>query len=181
MPISKEAIIELQKEETGRKAVKILKLKSTPCLIKPMLDMDWAIVKPYVEELAFKSMGDFTSYSTYKELFIGRATLIIGYLLDENDVESFSQGREVEKEFVGYIIIKFEETSYHIWQLYILPKYRNAEYLRDGFDEILKDAKNTGAPTLSVSAIKDEFNNTLNRFGMKETFTIYRKDLQEKK
>lgn len=141
-----------------------LKIELTPCRPKSALDETWKAIGPYVEEIAKQSAGEYDPYYVYLELYSERAVLFMGYLDDP------------AKTFVGYIILKLDPMSVHLWHVYIVPQYRHTNILDIGAAFIEKEVRKMGAKSMTFSATR-EWEGMIERIGFKRTFTIYRKEL----
>lgn len=146
---------------------KVFRLELQVCFPKPLFDESFAIVKPYVEELAKVSGGEYTAYEVGHAIMHGAAHLYMGFLVDP--------GTQT-KTFVGYMIVRYEPRSIHIWQAYILPQYRNTNLLQLGADYFEEEVKKMGGAHISFSTTK-EWGPTIEQMGFRQTFIIYRKDL----
>lgn len=146
------------------------------------LDMDdpepaWRKIVTYVDELAAASKENFTTLRVREDLLMGIATLHIGYLVD--DIEAYNAKQPCKKEFAGYVIVQvsIRENAYHVWQVYILPKFRNTDLLNFGNDYLEKDAKAEGCKWMSLYALRHEVEALAKQKNYTELGVTYRKSL----
>ncbi|MBI5560575.1 MAG: hypothetical protein HY883_04815, partial [Deltaproteobacteria bacterium] len=117
-----------------------LVMEIIPCL-SPLLSMAWPTIKPLVEELAEKSMGEFTVFDVYKEIYFGSVTLYMGSVVE--DKEAYESGEPTKKTFAGYALVRLEKNSAHIWQIYIMPEYRMTNLFEVGCEWVEQEVRKT--------------------------------------
>lgn len=151
-----------------------LVLKAAPPY-SPMINMIWPTIKPFVQELADASFGEFTVWDTWLRIFYGPYVLYAGYIVD--DIDAYNAGKPYTETFAGYLIILYDKESkgVHIWQAFILPQFRGVELLKEGYSEIEKEFSKMGSPYMSVSASRKDWHDFLRSIGYTETYTVYRK------
>ena len=131
------------------------------------LDRTWEIIKPYVKELADSSAGEYDLYSVYLDIFSGRSQLYMGQLIE----------RDGSKTFVGYVLMRLDAGACHLWQVYILEKYRRTNILQMGAEFIEKEVRNIGSKYITFSTIR-EWGDAIEKMGFQRTYTLYRKELK---
>src|SRR3990167_5283554 len=129
---------------------------------KSKFDAAWAQIKAGVEELASASAGEDDAYSVAHSLIFGLSHLYVGRL------------NNAEQTFVGFLIIRYEPQSVHIWQAYIVPEFRKTNVFQMGADFIEREFKKVGAKHVTFSATR-EWGETIERLGFTRTFTLWRK------
>lgn len=160
-PIGTIEVIQPQPKQEGQQ----LTLELAVCYPKEKLDPVWDQIKPYVEELANASAGEYNAYSIYNSLLFGVSHLYMGYLNDAN------------RTFVGYLVISFKPDSVHIWQAYIMPAFRHTNVFQMGAGHIEAEVKKTGCRTITFSATKD-WSGMIEKIGFVQGNTIFRKELK---
>ena len=150
------------------------------------------IIKPLVDDLAEKSLGEFTTAFTYSKVLFGAVQLWYGYVVDDKEEylkvdEKVSPmenkyrrlfNSKVKKDFAGYILIEFNPNDPkppHIWQIAILPKYQNTNIMELGQEALLKEFDAIGIKELTMSTSRAGWQDIAPKMGFVETFTIYRK------
>lgn len=146
---------------------------------KPMVDTIWPLVSKHIEELAKNSLGEFELSDVYVNLCENsRTSILIGSMI--NDQEAYRKGEKVDKKFAGFVVVRMDPPShsYHIWLVHIQPEFRNTNVFEIGYKWIEENIKKYGFKHVTISAFKDTGIGTLiDKIGFKETFTIYRKEL----
>lgn len=152
------------------------------------------LAKPLIDDLAAKSLGEFTTDYTYAKIIWGSTQLFYGYIVEDKEEylkvdEKVSPlenkyrrlfNSKVKKDFAGFVLIEFNPNDPkppHIWQLAILPKYQNTNILELGQTAILGEFKNIGCKEITMSASRLGWQELAPKMGFVETFTIYRKKL----
>ncbi|NKE69905.1 hypothetical protein [Candidatus Manganitrophus noduliformans] len=131
---------------------------------KDKFDAIWSEIKPFVEELAAASAGEYDAYSVAHALLFGTAHLYVGRLTNP------------ARTFVGYLLIRYEPQSCHIWQAYIAPEFRKTNVFQMGADYIEREFKKMGAKQITFSATR-EWGEVIEKMGFTRTYTIWRKSL----
>lgn len=131
---------------------------------KERFDAAWSEIKPFVEELAEASAGEYDAYTVAHALLFGTAHLYVGRLMNP------------ARTFVGYMLIRYEPQSVHIWQAYIVPEFRKTNVFHMGADYIEREFKKMGAKHITFSATR-EWGEVIEKMGFTRTFTIWRKPL----
>ena len=154
-------------------------LEQVPCL-SLLVNMVWPTIKPYVQELAGESAGEFSEMDVFQEVMYGSAFLYMGYMV--KDAEAYKKGEPVEKTFVAYAIAKLNTKLYgpdtvHVWQACIVPEYRNTNVFELGWMKLREEFTKMGAKKVSLSAKRDNWIHVCQKLGLKETFAVFRGDL----
>ena len=152
-----------------------------PCKDRFFLDKALMLVKPGIEELVAMNEGEDTYYRIVGDLYSGVKQLEMIFVEAENIPADKEQAVVIgktlqiaDKEYAGFVIIEFWQSSLHIYQAYIMPQYRGIDTLRQAYDNIINQAKLVGAPYLSLCTARNE---GAKHFGFKETYTKYIKKL----
>lgn len=157
-------------------------------LVQPLaFDAVMARMKTLAEEMAEKSGGEYSLYTTYLQCKWGTTQLYYGYVVQ--DIEAFKKLNEfeqhmnpnIEREFVGYVIISHKlDTNIppHIWQASIIPKYYGTNVFELGVKEIEKVLRSWGAKEYTMSSPRSGWQDKAVKMGFNETFTIYRHKLE---
>lgn len=91
--------------------------------------------------------------------------------------------KKMSKDFAGYMLIRHphydaRDPAFHIWNVYVLPKYRNTNILDIGFEWLKENYfKLMSAKELSMTASRSSMGDFAKKFGFVESFTIYRAKL----
>ena len=128
-------------------------------LISPdIVDYLFSLAKPLIDELAARSLGEFTTDFTYAKIKWGSTSFFYGFIVEDKDEylkvdEKVSPmenkyrrlfNSKVKKEFAGFVLIEFnpnETKPPHIWMLSIVPKYQNTNILELGQNFKLEEFK----------------------------------------
>lgn len=178
--------------ETG-----LVVVEKKPEFILELIPPDCAVylfptIKTLVDDLAEKSLGEFTTALTYSKVLFGAVQLWYGYVVDDKEEylkvdEKVSPmenkyrrlfNSKVKKDFAGYILIEFNPNDPkppHIWQISILPKYQNTNIIQLGQEALLKEFDLIGIKELTMSTSRNGWQEIAPKMGFVETFTIYRK------
>lgn len=172
--------------------VKMAEVRKEPQLVLDLVpnhvvDLVFPLMKPYAQDLAEKSLGEYTVYDVYMQARWGTSHLFLGYIVP--DVEAYRSmdlmtrilDPKVEKEFAGYVLVKhsFNEKAPHIWQAVIIPKYQGTNILEIGCKYLEEEFRKIGIGEVSMSSLRAGWHDTAAKLGFAETFTIYRKKLSQ--
>ena len=152
-----------------------------PCFNLFFLDKVWPIIGPGLEELANRSLGEFTPWSIRNKIYLGSLHLYMAYIDQEGTAtedkfqEIFAERlRTPEVGFVWFGITELRETSFHIYAAYIAPEYRGFDVVKSAMKYAESVARKAKAPALTLASEKDTAFKSL---GFVETTTNYRKNL----
>ena len=153
-----------------------------PCKDRFFLDKALLFVKAGIEELAGKSNGEVTYYDVALQLYSGNYQLYMIYDDKEsNTTENQEQAVVIAKvlngddaAFVGFLILQFQQTAFHIFMAYSLPQFRHdSDIVGQSWAKVIKQAKLYGAPYISLCTSR-EFGEMVKRNGFVEQYTHYR-------
>lgn len=179
-------MLEIKKiEEQNKEVNPSIIIGQIPCEFQAARNVAWDIIRPYVEDFAEKSEGEYKAYHVIESIKASRAFLFMGYINRGAPIpvdrfqESFAGFLEKgEKDFFGYVLLRFDLDSVHIWQAYIKEEYQNTDILDNSFKYIEKEMKRYSVPYLTFSSPRLGWSQMCKRLGFKEIYTIYRKKLE---
>ena len=179
------------KTEEKVKPMPQLIIGTVPCGTgyEPLHRLAWKLIKPYVDDLANKTQGEYTSYKVKTNLWSGQASLHLGYMDDSGEVTADNVGDMVvkhlinnpKKDFVGYIITRLDPDSIHIWQVVVMPEYQNTNAFKLGYGYLEGYFKEIGDMDITFSTLRDGWHKQCQELGFTEIYTVYRKSLKDKK
>lgn len=185
MEIVKMPSMEIKTEEAVKPIVPQLIMGLIPCLNERFLKIAWDVIKPYVEELANKTNGEYGIYDIWQSIWNGRCNLHMAYMdssgraTPENTGELFIEHlTNPKKDFVGYVITRLDSQSVHIWQVTIMPEYQATNAFKLGYQYLENYLKNIGTPCITFSTQRDGWHKMCLELGFIETYTNYRKVLK---
>ncbi|MEO2054689.1 MAG: hypothetical protein ABGX83_05260 [Nitrospira sp.] len=129
------------------------------------LKQPWKIISPYVKELADQSMGEYSPSDVAHALLYGVAVLYMGWIKGD------------PRKFVGFMILRYEPRSVHVWQAYILPEFRGTDAFDIGAKHLIEEIEAFDYRYITFSATKD-IARRIAGMGFQPTFQIWRKDLK---
>jgi len=153
-----------------------------PCQNRYYLDLVWPIIRPGVQELANMSLGEISDFKIWSEIYGGSLQL---YLIYTNSIpikagvnqEAFIEKLKTpDKDFVGFYVIQLLQTSVHVYLAWVQPEYRQSQMISRAGEFVEEQAKNMGAPYLSV-ATHPMFSDALIKRGYTPTTHNFRKKL----
>ena len=144
----------------------------------------WPVIQPGVAELAQESNGEYEEWQVHRAILDKRYEVLMVYMdrtgtaEPEKYQEYFAKHLETPlQDFVGFAILEpFVKDRAHIFQVYILPQYRNTNILKLGLEFIENYMKTLKRPSLSVCTRADA-SAALRGMGFKEQYTTYFKKL----
>ena len=145
------------------------------------LDIVWPVILPGVTEVASLSNGEYSAFNVYQELFSGVSQLYLAYLDHEDTTHDQFQKAWIGKlnnphqDFVGFAVIQLLPDSFHIFQAYLMPQYRNSEAFSICEQFIEKEARKMQAPYLSLRTNPQVVD--VAKLGFEGNQIIYRKKL----
>lgn len=145
------------------------------------LDIVLPVIRPGIEEIANKSMGEYDYYSVVQDLLSGAMQLYMAYVdhdgITEKEFQKAFIGKlnDPTKDYVGFSIIQLLHTSLHIFQGYVAPEYRNTDVLGLGFTFLESQAKLLGAPYLSFAGVPEW--GGMKDLGFTGTYQMHRKKI----
>lgn len=176
-------VVTLEKKPVEKKPQVVIGV--VPCLNHLFLDPAWETIGEYVEELSRASDGEYTAYQVYESLFCGRSHLFIAYLNttdmvtpDNMQVLALKHLQEKKKDFIGYMILRYEHDSVHIWQGFIAPEYRHTNLPGYAFQFVEDEARRIKAPYITFSSPRAGWGEVCKAAGYKEMYSIYRKRVE---
>lgn len=183
-----ETIKEMPKEEIEPKLV----LGQVPCFNVQLVGALWTLIKPQVEKFAAESVGEYTVNDVWQSIYFGKSFVYFSYLSqDGKDIEYANRGSEFanilalryltqkkEKDLCGFMIVRLDPDSVHIWNAYIYPKYQNTNIFELGYKAVEEVLKNIGTPAITFSSIRKGWDAQVEKIGFKKVYTIYRKTLE---
>lgn len=156
-----------------------------PCLNHLFLDPAWETISEYVDEMSSATDGEYSSYEVYESLFCGRSHLFMAYMNDTDTVSEENMQiltlrhlQDKKKNFVGYLIMRYERDSIHIWQGFIMPEYRNTNLPGYAFRFVENEAKRIKAPHITFSSPRSGWGDFCKASGYKEMYSVYRKRVE---
>ena len=155
-----------------------------PCLNQMYMEIVWPVVRPGLDELVAESQGEWDSFRAWKEVFGGSMHLYMTYanrsgqpITPATYQEEFvKKMRDPMKDFAGFVIVKFLETSAHIFAIYTMPEFREKGLASEMLEYVDEKVKAIKAPYISVCVGRD-LHETMTKRGYVETTTNYRKKL----
>ena len=153
-----------------------------PCQNRYYLDLIWPIVKPGVVELANSTMGEWSDFKIWSEIYGGSLQLYLVYENSTPTKEGMNQEAFIEKlktpdkDYVGFFVIQLLPTSVHVFAAWVQPQYRRSDMISRAGDFLEEQVKTMGAPYLSL-ATDPMFEDALIRRGYKRTTVNFRKKL----
>ena len=154
-----------------------------PCKDRFFLDAALKIIRPGIEETVALTMGENTYYGIVTELYAGTIQLSMAYIDETGAIPEDKEQAAVihklltdgSKGCVGYAMFQLWPQSFHVYQGYLAPEYRNQGLVAQGMAKFEKQARLLGAPYLSICTKRDD---TMKAFGMTEVYSTYRKGLK---
>lgn len=153
-----------------------------PCKDRFFLDKALVLVRAGIEEMAARSYGEFNYYDTALQLYAGNLQLYLVYEDKNNIPDNQEQAAVIAKvisdkqdDYLGFCILQFQATSFHIQMAFLLPQYRDNNglgILEQGWAKIIAQAKLYGAPSVSLCTTK-EIGEMVKRNGFTEQYTKY--------
>jgi hypothetical protein len=146
-----ETIKEIPKNEMPEKEIEPkLILGQIPCFNVQLVGALWALIKPQVEKFAAESVGEYTVNEVWQSIYFGKSFVYFSYLSqDEKDIEYANRGSEFanllalryltqkkEKDLCGFMIVRLDPDSVHIWNAYIYPEYQNTNIFELGYKAV---------------------------------------------
>lgn len=154
-----------------------------PCLNSYFVEKAWSVILPIVKDFAEKSQGEYNIYKVYRDIFYGGAHLYMAYVTTEQVTNENRQKILMDcmdnpsKNFAGYILVRPDPESVHLWQAYIVPEYQNTNVRELGFKYIEEQMKQIGAPYMTFSSLRNEWALMCKKYGFEEVYTVYRKKM----
>lgn len=163
-----------------------------PCFNVQLAGAIWTLIKEQVGKFAEASAGEYTINEVWQSIYFGKSFVYFSYLTkDEKDIEYANRGNEFanvlalryltqkkEKDLCGFIVVRLDENSAHIWNAYTYPKYQNTNIFELGYEALEKLLKDIGTPAITFSSNRLGWGKKIKEIGFKEIYTIYRKELK---
>lgn len=149
----------------------------------------WAVIAPYVEEVAAMTKGEYSASEVAVAIDAGLCHFHIGYLCDKELTDTEQQGYVVQKlasaspgeGFAGYFLLRLQPGVLHIWQVYIVKELRGQmEIFNPGFERIKKAASLFRVNGITMSGNREQWHGIAEKLGFAETMTIYKLDVKAK-
>lgn len=153
-----------------------------PCLNDLYVSAAWKVIKPIEEQFVKDSMEEYSLMEVWTKIFYGQAFLYMGYLdptgkITEDQNQPFILGKLATNpldNFVGFILLRFDPNAIFVWQVYIDQKFQNTNLIPGGLEWLKKLAKEKGAPYLSFSSYRKQWEKVAPRLGFSETYSVFR-------
>lgn len=178
--------MEIKEKLESKKEPKLV-LGAVRCLDYVMVMAAWDLIRPEVEKIADRSMDEYKAVDVWRAIFSGQTILYVAYMDQEGQVpdngsEAYVAMKllgEPTKDYVGFVLVRVDQTSVHIWQAYITPEFQKTNCLEVGLEFVASEARKMGAPYLSFSSVRSGWSLMAPKLGFEPTFTLYRKSLKE--
>ena len=183
-----ETIKEVKKEIEPK-----LILGQVPCFNVQLMSAIWDLIKPQIKNFADGSAGEYSINDIWQSIYFGKSFIYFLYLSrDEKDIEYANRGNEFanllalryltqkkEKDLCGFMVVRLDPDSVHIWNAYIYPEYQKTNIFEIGYEAVEKVLKDIGTPAITFSSSRKGWAKKVEAIGFKEVYTIYRKQLGE--
>jgi hypothetical protein len=178
--------MKIKKQDEEKPAEKLV-VGAVRCLDHTLVMAAWNLIKPEVEKIVAMSLEEYQVVDVWKSIFSGQSILYLGYLDREGKIPKHEYDAyvamkllgESHKDYVGYMLMRVEQSGIFIWQLYIAPEFQKSNCMQVGLEFIAAEAKNMGSQYLSFSSTREAWGRLAPTMGFQPTFTVYRKSLKE--
>jgi hypothetical protein len=155
------------------------------CSFPKFRELAWDIIRPQVEMLAEKSLGEYGAYHVHEAIKYGKADLFMGYI-DKSGKSTLETWQDYFVEFIqkgtenyfGYVITRYDQDSVHIWQAYVKDEYQHTNAMVEGFGFIENAMKKYSVKYLTFSSPRAGWGKMCEKLGFTELYTIYRKKIE---
>lgn len=181
-----DLVVNVNEKKEEEKIIPKIIFGHVDCAFREFREKAWDIIRPQVEELANKSLGEYGAYHVHESIKGGRADLFMGYIdktgkansgnFQELFIECLQKGLD---SYFGYIILRYDQDSVHIWQSYIRPEYQNTNVLEKGLGFIEDQMSRYSVKYLTFSSPRAGWGKLAEKLGFTELYTIYRKELRK--
>jgi hypothetical protein len=154
-----------------------------PCLNRIWLERAFPLITSGIEEIVALACEEDTVLSIKTDIYSGVKTLELIYHDDGNEEAKALSDQEKTimkfikdpaKDFVGFLITQVLKTSFHGFQIYLLPQYRDLDHLNQVQEHFEKTARLWNAPYASLCTNLDQ---AALRAGYTKTYSTFRKKM----
>jgi GNAT superfamily N-acetyltransferase len=137
------------------------------------------------------SGGEYQSYDVFKAIWFGGSFLYIGYMCDSKSDSEFAAlsvdnanlivakyvTMKREKDFVGYTVVRLDDSGAHVWQASVTKEYRGTNLFEMCVEFIVQQMAAIGVKRVSFTSMRQGWGEKIESIGFKEGPTTFHREI----